>query len=52
LPEWLSQEQATPEGGLDTRLEKAKASLQALSEEDRDWIFGKTAQTLYPKLAD
>jgi len=39
------------EGGLDAKLEKAKASLQSLSEEDREWIFSKTAQTLYPKLA-
>lgn len=40
------------EGGLAANLEKAKASLQSLSDEDRAWIFGKTAQTLYPKLAD
>ena len=33
-------------------LEKAKASLLSLSAEDREWIFGKTAQTLYPRLAD
>ena len=32
-------------------LEKAKASLLSLSAEDREWIFGKTAQTLYPRLA-
>jgi len=40
------------EGALHANLEKAKSSLQALSAEDQAWIFGKTAQTLYPKLAD
>lgn len=30
----------------------AEARLASLSAEDRDWIFGKTAQTLYPRLAD
>jgi len=40
------------EGGLAANLEKAKASLQSLSNEDREWIFAKTARTLYPKLAD
>lgn len=39
------------EGALNANLEKAKLSLQALSAEDQAWIFGKTAQTLYPKLA-
>jgi L-fuconolactonase len=40
------------EGALKANLEKAKASLEALSAEDQAWIFGKTAQVLYPKLAD
>jgi L-fuconolactonase len=40
------------EGGLAANLEKAQASLQSLSNEDREWIFCKTAQRLYPKLAD
>ena len=40
------------EGGLAANLEKAKASLRSLSDEDREWIFCKTAQILYPKLAD
>jgi predicted TIM-barrel fold metal-dependent hydrolase len=40
------------EGTLAANLEKAKTSLAILSEKDREWIFGKTAQTLYSKLAD
>lgn len=40
------------EGPLAANLEKAKACLQSLSSEDQAWIFGKTAQTLYPSLAD
>ena len=42
----------TSEGTLIANLDKAKASLASLSAEDRDWIFGKTAQLLYPTLAD
>jgi predicted TIM-barrel fold metal-dependent hydrolase len=30
----------------------AEDRLAALSAEDRDWIFAKTAQSLYPRLAD
>jgi predicted TIM-barrel fold metal-dependent hydrolase len=30
----------------------AENRLAALSAEDRDWIFAKTAQSLYPRLAD
>ena len=40
------------EGALKANLEKAKSSLTALSAEDQAWIFGRTAQVLYPKLAD
>lgn len=40
------------EGSLSANLQKAKDSLQTLSPEDRECIFSKTAQTLYPKLAD
>jgi predicted TIM-barrel fold metal-dependent hydrolase len=40
------------EGALNTNLEKAKLSLEALSAEDQAWIFGKTAQLLYSKLGD
>ena len=42
----------TSEGTLVANLDKAKAALASLSTEDQDWIFGKTAQTLYPKLAN
>ena len=38
------------EGSLAGNLEKAKASLQSLSENDREWIFSKTAQRLYREL--
>jgi L-fuconolactonase len=30
----------------------ARSSLASLPQADRDWIFAKTAQTLYPALAD
>jgi predicted TIM-barrel fold metal-dependent hydrolase len=39
-------------GDYGVNLEEAKASLSCLSERDREWIFGGTAVTLYPKLAD
>jgi L-fuconolactonase len=42
----------TSEGTLTANLDKAKTCLQSLSAEDQAWIFGKTAQTLYLKLAD
>ena len=42
----------TSEGALSANLDKAKACLQTLSADDQAWIFGKTAQTLYPRLAD
>ena len=42
----------TSEGTLVANLDKAKAGLASLSKEDREWIFGKTAQVLYPQLAD
>lgn len=32
-------------------LETMRKSLECLSAEDREWIFGKTAQQLYPRLA-
>ena len=38
-------------GHLTELLGDAKQALQCLSADDRDWIFGKTAQTLYPALA-
>ena len=42
----------TSEGSMADNLAVAKASLAALSAQDRDWVFAKTAQTLYPRLAD
>jgi predicted TIM-barrel fold metal-dependent hydrolase len=48
---WGSNFPATA-GPVSAILNKAKACLASLSAEDRAWIFGKTAQTLYPKLAD
>lgn len=48
---WGSNFPATA-GSLTDNLAKARAALSSLSESDRAWIFGKTAQTLYPALAD
>jgi predicted TIM-barrel fold metal-dependent hydrolase len=42
----------TSEGTLDEILKTAQARLATVSDEDRSWIFGKTAQALYPRLAD
>jgi len=42
----------TSEGALIANLDKAKGALKTLSKEDQAWIFGKTAQVLYPRLAD
>jgi predicted TIM-barrel fold metal-dependent hydrolase len=39
------------EGSLPELLALAKSSLASLAQADQDWIFGKTAQTLYPALA-
>jgi predicted TIM-barrel fold metal-dependent hydrolase len=39
------------EGSLPDLLNLARSSLTCLSQSDQDWIFGKTAQTLYPALA-
>jgi len=38
-------------GTLPSLLNDARAALASLPDEDRAWIFGKTALTLYPKLA-
>ena len=38
-------------GSLTTLLSDAKAALRCLSDDDQEWIFGRTAQTLYPSLA-
>jgi L-fuconolactonase len=40
------------EGTLAEILGKAKASFASLTAGDREWVFGKTAQTLYPSLRD
>jgi len=42
----------TSEGTLAEILASAKDRLACLSDEDRSWIFAKTAQRLYPALAD
>jgi L-fuconolactonase len=39
-------------GTLKDMLQQAEAALAALSEKDREWIFARTAQSLYPVLAD
>ena len=40
------------EGALPQLLATARESLTCLAASDRDWIFARTAQTLYPVLAD
>jgi predicted TIM-barrel fold metal-dependent hydrolase len=40
------------EGSLSQLLATARQSLACLSAADQDWIFSKTAQTLYPALVD
>src|SRR5215471_2914453 len=40
------------EGPLSDLLAVARASVASLPQADQDWIFGKTAQSLYPALAD
>jgi L-fuconolactonase len=47
---WGSNYPTSP-GALSEILATAQAGLASLSEEDRGWIFGKTAQKLYPALA-
>jgi L-fuconolactonase len=42
----------TSEGTLAEIKATAQDRLSCLSEEDRSWIFAKTAQSLYPRLAD
>jgi L-fuconolactonase len=39
------------EGSLPELLALATSALASLQKNDRDWIFAKTAQTLYPVLA-
>lgn len=40
------------EGSLSELVAMAKTGLACLSQSDQDWIFAKTAQKLYPALAD
>ena len=40
------------EGTLADLVELGRSSLTSLPQSDQDWIFAKTAQTLYPALAD
>ena len=40
------------EGRLPQLLELGRNSLACLPQQDREWIFAKTAQSLYPALAD
>ncbi|HLH98826.1 MAG TPA: amidohydrolase family protein [Xanthobacteraceae bacterium] len=40
------------EGSLSELVAMARAGLACLSQADQDWIFAKTAQSLYPALAD
>lgn len=42
----------TSAGTLGDNLQIAKDSLSSLSQSQLDWIFAKTAQTLYPALSD
>lgn len=48
---WGSDYPAT-KGELSEILGRLKDCIQCLSSEDQSWILGKTAQALYPKLAD
>ena len=48
---WSSNYPAHPKfGSVKARLDEAKKELAFLSEEDRAWIFGKTALSSYPAL--
>ena len=39
-------------GSLKEMVDEAKSALSCLKQSDQDWIFAKTAQSLYPALAD
>lgn len=50
---WSSNYPAHPRfGGIRERLEESRNVLAFLSRDDQDWIFGKTALSLYPSLQD
>jgi L-fuconolactonase len=40
------------QGSLKEMVAEAKSALGVLSEQDQDWIFARTAQSLYPALAN
>jgi L-fuconolactonase len=40
------------QGSLKEMVEEAKSALACLSQQDQEWIFARTAQSLYPVLAD
>ncbi|MGH8513464.1 MAG: amidohydrolase family protein, partial [Gammaproteobacteria bacterium] len=48
---WGSNYSAS-EDSLGDLMALAKRTLACLPQSDQDWIFAKTAQTLYPALAD
>jgi L-fuconolactonase len=48
---WASNYPAS-EGPLKEIVNEAKSALSVLSEQDQEWIFARTAQSLYPNLAD
>jgi L-fuconolactonase len=48
---WGSNYPAT-EGTLKEMVDETKSALAALSDQDREWILGRTALSLYPALAD
>ena len=48
---WSSNYPAHPKfGGIKGRLEESQKAMAFLSEEDRRWIFGETALSLFPGL--
>jgi L-fuconolactonase len=40
------------QGSLKEMVDEAKSALACLSQQDQEWIFARTAQSLYPVLAD
>src|SRR5262249_9096632 len=48
---WGSNFPATA-GPLNDNLAQARKALASLGAADQEWVFGRTAQTLYPSLAD
>lgn len=48
---WGSNHPASP-GGLKSLLDRAKAALVDVGAEDQAWIFSRTAQQIYPALAE